>query len=82
MVSEGVRAKMLFGNSHDDILGMWKPFLPKALKEGNYIVAPGPFIVEKRGWEGWREFKWEMISRRKVFQQGRSSFRQTNTWTR
>lgn len=31
---------------------MWKLFLPKALKEGMYIIASQPLIVEKRGLEG------------------------------
>lgn len=52
VVPEGVRAKMLFGDSHDDILSMWKEFLPQALKEGRYIVAPEPLVVETRGLEG------------------------------
>lgn len=52
MVPEGVKAKMLFGNSHYDILDMWKLFLPKVLKESKYIVAPEPLIVEMRGLEG------------------------------
>jgi hypothetical protein len=52
VVPEGVRAKMLLGDSHDDILVMWKEFLPKALKEGKYIVAPEPLVVGTRGLEG------------------------------
>ncbi|GLI78501.1 hypothetical protein PoHVEF18_006819 [Penicillium ochrochloron] len=52
VVPEGVRAKMLLGDSHDDILSMWKEFLPKALEEGKYIVAPEPLVVETTGLEG------------------------------
>lgn len=52
VVPEGVRAKMLFGGGHDDILGIWREFLPRALEEGKYVVAPGPLILERRGLEG------------------------------
>lgn len=52
VVPEGVWAKMLLGDSHDDILGMWKEFLPRALEEGKYIVAPEPLVVETRGLKG------------------------------
>lgn len=52
VVPEGVSAKMLFGASHDDILHIWRQFLPQALEEGMYIVAPEPLVVETRGLEG------------------------------
>lgn len=52
VVPEGVRAKMLFGGGHDDILAIWREFLPLALEEGKYVVAPEPLIVERRGLEG------------------------------
>lgn len=52
VVPEGVKAKMLFGNSHDDILGVWTEFLPQALKEAKYIVGPAPLVVETRGLDG------------------------------
>jgi hypothetical protein len=31
---------------------VWKEFLPQALKECKYIIAPEPLVVETRGLEG------------------------------
>ncbi|KAJ5309478.1 uncharacterized protein N7443_001939 [Penicillium atrosanguineum] len=55
LVPEGVRAKMLFGDKHDDILEIWEKFLPQALVQQKYLVAPKPFVIEKKGLEGIQE---------------------------
>jgi NADPH:quinone reductase and related Zn-dependent oxidoreductases len=55
LVPEGVRAKMLFGDKHDDILEIWEKFLPQALAQRKYLVAPEPVVTENRGLEGIQE---------------------------
>jgi NADPH:quinone reductase-like Zn-dependent oxidoreductase len=55
LVPEGVRAKMVFGDEHDDILEIWEKFLPQGLAQRKYLVAPEPVIIEKKGLEGIQE---------------------------
>ncbi|KAJ6101933.1 Polyketide synthase enoylreductase [Penicillium sp. IBT 16267x] len=52
VVPEGVRAKMLFGNNQDVILGLWREFLPKALADGTYHAVPESLVMETRGLKG------------------------------
>ena len=49
MVPEGVRAKFLFGSDQTDILGIWSEYLPKALEEKKYAIAPEPMVLQTRG---------------------------------
>ncbi|KAJ5995423.1 oxidoreductase [Penicillium waksmanii] len=55
LVPEGVRAKMVFGDEHDDILEIWEKFLPQALFQKKYLIAPEPVVVEQKGLEGIQE---------------------------
>ncbi|KAJ5278727.1 GroES-like protein [Penicillium angulare] len=55
VVPEGVRAKMVFGSGHDNVLGVWSEFLPDALEEKRYLAAPEAFVLETRGLEGIQE---------------------------
>ncbi|CAI7572813.1 unnamed protein product [Penicillium pancosmium] len=54
-VPEGVRAEMVFGNKHDDILEIWEKFLPQALFQKKYLIAPEPAVIEQKGLEGIQE---------------------------
>ncbi|KAJ5934153.1 Polyketide synthase enoylreductase [Penicillium verhagenii] len=55
VVPKGVRAKMLFGGNQDTILGLWREFLPNALKDGRYHAKPKPLVMETRGLQGIQE---------------------------
>lgn len=55
MIPEGVRAKMVFGTEHHDILSIWQNFLPHALAQREYVVAPAPYVMETKGLEGIQE---------------------------
>ena len=54
-VPSGVRAKMVFGSTlTDNEIGpvIFEDFLPKALMQRKYTVAPEPFIMGTKGLEG------------------------------
>ena len=55
LVPEGVSAKMVFGDDQSDILPIWKDFLPSALAQMEYVVAPEPEVVQSKGLEGIQE---------------------------
>ena len=54
---KSVRAKMVFGNAleSEDINAIFADFLPTALAERKYKVAPQPLILETKGLEGIQE---------------------------
>lgn len=55
MIPEGVRAKMVFGEENNDILPIWRDFLPQALANREYIAAPAPCVMGTKGLEGVQE---------------------------
>ncbi len=57
-VPSGVRAKMVYGSTlTDNEIGpaIFGDFLPKALAEGKYAVAPESLIMRTKGLEGIQE---------------------------
>lgn len=56
-VPQGVRAKMVFGAdlAYEIAPAVFENFLPKALMQGRYKVAPEPMILVKKGLEGIQE---------------------------
>lgn len=54
---QGVRAKMVFGTdlANEIAPAVFENFLPKALMQGRYKVAPEPMILAKKGLEGIQE---------------------------
>ena len=53
-VPRGVRAKMVFGSAleSEDLNAIFADFLPTALAERKYKVAPEPLILDTKGLEG------------------------------
>lgn len=51
-VPNGVRAKMVFGVQDDIVCSIYRDFLPRALAERRYFVAPEPLIIQTKGLEG------------------------------
>ncbi|CAL5872923.1 uncharacterized protein PFLUO_LOCUS7192 [Penicillium psychrofluorescens] len=54
-VPSGVRAKMVFGDQDDIVCKIYGDFLPRALAERRYVVAPEPLIIQTKGLEGIQE---------------------------
>ena len=56
-VPKGVRAKMVFGNAleSEDVSSIFADFLPTALAQHKYLVAPEPLILGTKGLEGIQE---------------------------
>ena len=58
-VPEGVRAKMVFGTNllKENEMGpaIFGDFLPKALAQGKYVVAPEPLVLGTKGLRGIQE---------------------------
>jgi hypothetical protein len=50
----GVRAKIVFGEKMDFVKPIFEKFLPRALVQKRYVVAPEPMIVSTRGLRGFR----------------------------
>jgi hypothetical protein len=46
---------MVFVHEHDDILKIWGNFLPEALFQKKYLIAPEPVVIEQKGLEGIQE---------------------------